>query len=310
MQINNSPFTPNYNMQSQPPGTMGPPSKPVERDNVNDDQTDVLANAGVDLRAEESYAMSFYTGSFNSQPSFSQATSISGGHAFSQFDTGDSTSFYGAGPANQPGQPTDKDSQDELQKKAADKAWADAAHNLARSREHELNNPHVEVSVLWRKMDKIARDNGLLLSTEPGGKMPTLKLPSEFRGEVITRTAVGPQGAITTTGGAFLPPDTALADQVALVSLATNQRVRILLEEAAAIARGRFVGSDGVIPPAWADVAEQTHGSAASLIIDGHADSAWENTAAPRSNSLYGMLKSSRQHSYPLNALRVKHIIG
>ncbi|KAI9734194.1 MAG: hypothetical protein M1818_006599 [Claussenomyces sp. TS43310] len=284
LQANNNFVHNSHNISSA--GTMGPPSKPVERDNTNDDQTDVLANAGVDLRAEESYAMSFYTGSFNSQPTFSQPNPASGGHGFNQFDPGESDSLYGAGPANQPGQLTDQESQDRLQKKAADKAWADAARNLARSREHELHNPHVQVSVLWRKMDKIARDNGLVLNTDPGGKMPTLKLASEFQSEVTMRTAVGPQGAMTVTGGAFLPPDTALADQLALVSLATSQRVRILLEEAAAVARGRFSGSDGVVPAEWVNMAEPAQGSSGTVVTDGTLRNGWERLVSSQPDTL------------------------
>lgn len=156
-------------MATQGTGMMGPPSKPANRDNANDDQMDVLANAGVDLRAEESFAMSFHTGSFNSQPIFSQPGANQIGHSCTQFSPGDATSFYGAGPANQIGQSTDKASQDELQKKAADKAWADAALRLARSRQHELNRPHVDVAIVWSRMDRLARENGLVLNTD-GGK--------------------------------------------------------------------------------------------------------------------------------------------
>jgi hypothetical protein len=281
----NNQFIPNFNPAAQGTGTMGPPSKPAERENANDDQTDVLANAGVDLRAEETYAMSFYTGSYNSQPSFSQANTTAGGHAFTQFGPGDSSSFYGAGPANQIGDSTDKAGQDKLEKKTADTAWAAAAQNLARSREHELKRPKMNVSMLWRKMDKIARDNGLVLNTD-AGKMPTLKLASDFRAEVNVNTAVGPNGAISLTCGSFLPLDTALADQLALMSLATNQRVRILLEEAVAVTRSRRTSADGVIPKEWVDAAAQTQASSGTLIAEGSPQSGWESAVSPITNPL------------------------
>jgi hypothetical protein len=269
---------------------MGPPSKPVERDNVNDDQMDVLANAGVDLRAEESFALSFHTGSFNSQPTFSQPGVNATGQAFTQFTPGGSQSFYGAGPANQPGQPTDKASQDELQKQAADKAWADAALSLARSRQHELSNPHVGVNILWRMMDKIARENGLSLSTE-GGKMPQFRLPSQFPADTRVQTVVGSQGAMTVTGGQFLPSDTALADQLALLSLATNLHVRTLLEDSFALARGRRTGSHGVVPQDWADVSAPSKLGASTVIdLDGVTsgqESAGSPGAAVQKRKLY-----------------------
>lgn len=267
----------NLSMSHQTPqsaGTMGPPTKPAERDNANDDQTDVLANAGVDLRAEENFALSFYTGSFGSQPTFSQG--IQGkGHAFTQFVPRDGSTFYGAGPANQPGESSEHGSQESFIKAQVDTAWADAASSLARSREHELQNPHVEVAVLWRKMDKIARENGIILNTD-NGKMPSLKLPSDFRSEVQYRSAIGPSASLTATGGPFLPQDTALADQLALMSLATNTRLRILLEDAYAITRSRRTGADGVVPTEWAGVAVPGQGSSNTVVHDGAARPSWQ----------------------------------
>lgn len=262
---------------------MGPPSKPVEKENANDDQMDVLANAGVDLRAEESFAMSFHTGSFNSQPTFNQAGPNTTGHGFTQFGPGDSGSFYGAGPANQPGVATDKVTQDQMLKKTADLAWADAAYKLAMSRQHELRHPHVHVGALWAKMDKIAKENGLVLNTD-NGKMPQLKLPSEFPSEIKIETKKGPDGALVVANTTFLPQDTALADQLALMSLATNQRIRILLEETVAIAKSRRIGSHGVIPPEWVGVAASSTSAAGTVVTEGAPRGGWGSAVSPRSN--------------------------
>ncbi|KFY73118.1 hypothetical protein V499_06762 [Pseudogymnoascus sp. VKM F-103] len=264
-------------------GAMGPPSKPAERDNVNDDQMDVLANAGVDLRAEESFAMSFHTGSFNSQPAFNQAGLNATGHGFTQFGPGDAGSFYGSGPANQPGAPIDKATQDQIQKKTADQAWADAAYKLAMSRQHELKHPHVHVGALWNKMDKIAKENGLVLNTD-NGKMPQLKLPSEFPSEIKIETRTGPDGALVVANTTFLPQDTALADQLALMSLATNQRIRILLEETIAIVKSRRVGSHGVIPSEWSDVAASSTSAAGTVVPEGAPRTGWESAVSPGTN--------------------------
>lgn len=264
---------------------MGPPSKPAERENINDDQMDVLANAGVDLRAEESFAMSFHTGSFNSQPAFNQAGPNTTGHGFTQFGPGDVGSFYGSGPANQPGAPVDKATQDQIQKKTADQAWADAAYKLAMSRQHELKHPHVHVGALWTKMDKIAKENGLVLNTD-NGKMPQLKLPSEFPSEIKIETRSGPDGALVVANTTFLPQDTALADQLALMSLATNQRIRILLEETIAIVKSRRVGSHGVIPSEWSDVAAASTSAAGTVIPEGAPRSGWEGAVSPVNGKL------------------------
>jgi hypothetical protein len=285
----NNQFQNNQSVPQQGAGIMGPPSKPVEKENANEDQMDVLANAGVDLRAEEVFAMSFHTGSFNSQPGFAEPGPNPTGHAFNQFAPGDAGSFYGAGPANQIGIQTDKTTQDEQQKKAAERAWADAALKLARSRQHELHRPHVNVANVWSKMDRIARENGLFLNTD-GGKMPQLKLPSEFQAEVRVQTALGPQSAMIATGGRFLPGDTALADQLALMSLATNLRIRALLEDAVALARGRRTGSHGSVPHEWADVSAPISGSSGTLASDGATRQGWESAVSPRSNPLKRMV--------------------
>jgi hypothetical protein len=284
------PHTQFQNSQSVPPqavGMMGPPSKPAERE--NDDQMDVLANAGVDLRAEESFAMSFHTGAFNSQPIFSQNGPNPTGHGFTQFSHGDAGSLYGAGPANQPGQTTETLSQEELQSRAAEKAWADAALNLARSRQHELSRPHVNVATVWKTMDRIAKENGLHLNTD-NGKMPQLKLPTTFDASMRIQTSVGPYGAMTATGGRFLPADTALADQLALMSLATNLRIRTLLEDAVALARGRRTGSHGVVPKDWADVSIPSHISSGTLVADDNQRNGWESAVSPLTNALKGMI--------------------
>jgi len=284
----NNQFQNNQNVPQQGPGMMGPPSKPAEKDNANEDQMDVLANAGVDLREEETFAMSFHSASYNSQPGFSETGPNPTGHAFTQFAPGDADSFYGAGPANQAGHPTDKATQDVLQRKAAERAWADATLKLARSRQHELNRPHVDVAHLWGRMDRIARENGLVLNTD-GGKMPQLKLPSEFQGDVRVQTAASLHGAMTVTGGRFLPGDTALADQLALMSLATNLRIRALLEDAVALARGRRTGSHGTVPREWADVSAPISGSSGTMISDGASRQGWESAVSPRSNPLKRM---------------------
>jgi hypothetical protein len=137
-------------------------------------------------------------------------------------------------------------------------------------------------------MDRIARENGLILNTD-GGKMPQLKLPSEFQAEVRVQTAMGPQGAMTVTGGRFLPSDTALADQLALMSLATNLRIRALLENAVGLAKGRRAGSQGIVPLEWADVSVPISGSNGTVISDKATRQGWESAVSPHSNPLKRM---------------------
>jgi hypothetical protein len=288
----------NYAMPPQGPGTMGPPSKPVEKPREDVDVMDVLGGTGIDLREEEQYTFQMYNTSFNSQVSGSQSGTISSGHSFTQFPPGDEASFYGAGPANAATEKATTKSQDEFHKKAADKAWHDAARNLAISRQRELDNPFLEVGRVHTRMAKIARDNGLNLNTDSKGMMGIMRLPQNFeQRDVRVQTAVGPNGSMTATNGNFLPADTQLVDQLALLSISSKHRLRGLLEDALKLAKGRQTGSHGVIPEDWADAGVESHVASASLVVEGAPRSGWESAVSLQTNPLKRMACSTICHS-------------
>jgi len=285
------PTQPHQGQMSQPnqnQGTMGPPSKPVEKPKEDGvDVMDVLGGTGIDLREEEGlqYTFQLYNNSFNSQLSGSQSGNISSGHSFTQFPPGDEASFFGAGPANAAADKVNSSSQDEFNKKIADQAWKNAAANLAASRQRELSNPFLIVQVIQAKMGKIARENGLSLNVDKGGMMGTMKLPENFnqRG-VQVQTRVGPENTFLATNGTFLPIDTMLVDQVALMSIATKHRLRGLVEDAVKLAKGRQTGSHGIIPEEWVDAAAPSN--ADTNVTDGGPRSGWESAVSPHSNPL------------------------
>lgn len=271
---------------------MGPPSKPVEKAKEDGiDPMDVLGGTGVDLREEEQFTFNMYNKSFNSQLSGSQSGTISSGNSFTQFPPGDERSFYGAGPANATAEVPNTKSQEEYHRKVVDKAWNDAAHDLAVSRQRELNHPFLTIGLVTQKMDKIARENGLFLKRGAAGQMGTMKLPSDFPSpSVNVQTALGPNAGITATSGNFLPYESLLVDQVALISISTKHRLRGLIEDAARLAKGRQTGSHGHIPAEWVDVA------APAKIIGGIKKgseaaprSGWESAVSPHTNPLKRM---------------------
>lgn len=273
---------------------MGPPSKPIEKAKEDGiDVMDVLGGTGVDLREEEQYTFQMYNTSFNSQLSGSQSGTISSGNSFTQFPPADERSFYGAGPANATAEKVNTKSQDEYHKKAADKAWHDAARNLALSRQRELDNPFLQVGLVNMRAQKIARDNGLLLNTDPKGMMGTMTLPEHFQQRgVRVQTAVAPGIALTATDGNFLPADAMLVDQLALLSIATKHRLRGLIEDATKLARGRRTGSHGIIPEEWADAAAPSNPDGSSLVTEGAPRSGWESAVSPHSNPLKRIARS------------------
>ncbi|KAH8812016.1 hypothetical protein F5884DRAFT_299370 [Xylogone sp. PMI_703] len=278
---------PNFNNFSMPmgPGSMGPPSKPIEKDKKEDgvDPMDVLGGTGIDLREEEQYTFQL-NASFNSSTSGSQVGNISASHSFTQFPPGDESSFYGSGPANQPGE-VPKESQDEFGKKAADKAWHDAARNLAISRQRELDNPFLNVVFVHKKMEKVAWEMGLRLNTDMKGSMGTMKLPEHFQDRTVhVQTAVGPNGILTGTQGMFLPADSLLVDQLALLSIATKHRLRGLIEDATKLAKGRQTGSHGIVTGDFADIAVPSNVTSGIHATEDAPRSGWEGSLSPSSN--------------------------
>ncbi|KAN0098527.1 Transcription initiation factor TFIID component TAF4 family domain containing protein [Hyaloscypha variabilis] len=292
----------NYSMAPQGTGTMGPPSKPVEKPKEDMDVMDVLGGTGIDLREEEQYTFQMYNTSFNSQLSGSQSGTISSGNSFTQFPPADERSFFGAGPANAAAEKTSIKSQDEYHKKAADKAWHDAARNLALSRQRELDNPFLQVALVHSRVQKIARDNGLMLNTDSKGMMGTMKLPENFQQrEIRVQTAVAPGIALTSTNGNFLPADSMLVDQLALLSIATKHRLRELVEDAVKLARGRRTGSHGVVPEEWADAAAPSNPDSSSLVAEGAPRSGWESAVSPNSNPLKRSFSSANKLPTPVS---------
>lgn len=289
---NNFSYKQNFNsnniMGGQVSGNIGLTSKPTEKPKEESvDVMDVLGGTGVDLREEEQYTFQLYNDSYNSMVSGSQSSIISLSHSFTQFPPGDETSFYGAGPANVIGEVVHTKSQDEYLQKAADIAWREAARNLHVSRQRELDNPFLHVHLVHAKLRKLASEHGIELNTDSKGTMGIMTRPHAFpEREVRVQTAVGADGILVTTNGNFLPFDSMLVDQLALLSIATKHRLRGLVEDAVKLARGRRAHSHGVITEEWADIAIPTDFEGFSRVGDGVMRMGWESAVNPCLNSL------------------------
>ncbi|UNI20164.1 hypothetical protein JDV02_006281 [Purpureocillium takamizusanense] len=232
---------------------MGPPQRPADRPtkDYEYDVTDSLAGTGIDLRAEEQYMSDLYSNALDSNTADART-----GLAYNQ--AGSKSTFYGAGPANQPAEPTSTSNQDELAAKAAERAWAESSMRLAVQRTQEINDPFLLVALLHQRADKIAREHGIGLNLEmknpqPMGKM---RLPEQFpQPQVTVRMEPGPDSAMVQTTGSYIPQESFLVDQLALTSIATKHRLRGLVEEACVIAIHRQKTSHGDVPKEWESAA-------------------------------------------------------
>ena len=237
----------------QTPGTMGPPQRPAERPtkDYEYDVTDSLAGTGIDLRAEEQYMADMYSTYFDPEART----------GFPQHPPGSKSSFYGAGPANQPAQAIGETDQDRYAAQAAGKAWAESSMRIGAQRTQEINDPFLLVAMMHRRAEKVSKEHHLRLnldlknnSSQPMGKM---KLPDQFTEPSVTVTTkqAGPDEAIVQTTGSFIPHDAHLVDQLALLSIATKARLRELVEDANAVASHRQKTSHGDVPEEWSPAA-------------------------------------------------------
>jgi hypothetical protein len=227
---------------------MGPPQRPADRPakDYEYDVTDSLAGTGIDLRAEEDFMANLYAKQYEQEAQ----------QGFAQHPAGSKSTFFGAGPVNQPAGPSGQTDQDMFAAQAAERAWAESARRLATQRTQEINDPFLLVALLHRRADKIAREHHLELvvdnksNSQPMGKM---KMPNEFPEPKVTVTMkpTGENQALVETTGSFIPHDAHLVDQLALMSIATKTRLRDLMEEAGNVAVHRQTTSHGEIPEAW-----------------------------------------------------------
>lgn len=228
---------------------MGPPQRPAERPtkDYEYDVTDSLAGTGIDLRAEEQYMSELYS---NAMDANSEART-----GFAQHPAGAKSSFYGAGPANQPAESVSEQDQQKFTVKAAEQAWADASMRLAVQRTQEINDPFLLVAILHRRADKIARENHISLNLDMKNNaqsMGKMRLPEQFPSPSVTvKMQPGPDSTMVQTTGSYIPQDSFLVDQLALMSIATKQRLREMVEDANVVAVNRQKTSHGDIPEDW-----------------------------------------------------------
>lgn len=268
---------------------MGPPSRPVDNKPTDmNELADVLVSSGVDLKAEEAALLIrfnpptqqqtetyFSTNMPNAFNSFE--SNSSGGHIppnvnlLSANVPGDRSSFYGAGTFNQPPGPyLSQEDRAESDRKRANKI------KLER-RQYHLNDPFLLAGWLQRRLTEQAYKNqvtipttGLLSSTNQSGQEVAVLGPD--KNEII----------VTLKGEDLLYHDVPLVEILTLLSLAAEERLRAVVEDAATRANGRRIGSHGVVPADLADLAvgNEAFESVTALPTPGNS------AVSPKSNPL------------------------
>ncbi|KAL4978449.1 hypothetical protein BDW66DRAFT_130396 [Aspergillus desertorum] len=251
-----------------PPGAMGPPSRPVDKPTDAADLTDVLASSGIDVREEEAFLTSSYSGpgvQAQQQPrpqqplpqqqqqpqappvntSFaSQASTTGTGSASASFSepshykpSGTQESFY-TEPSNQPATPFVNPNQPTREDTEA-----------ARRAQYHLQEPFLLTKVLEQRLQRRGFDLGVRIPAEG------LFHPVPGRPQPIEVT--GPDGSsVVRTGQTILNQEGApLVDILNLMSIACEERLRTVIDYASSLARSRRAHSHGMIPTEWKDLA-------------------------------------------------------
>ncbi|KAL9601517.1 MAG: hypothetical protein Q9219_002469 [cf. Caloplaca sp. 3 TL-2023] len=293
--VNQHQYQPPPPQQPQQVGNMGPPSKPVEKDRPTDmnELSDVLLGSGVDLKAEEAALMSRYSpdnshvgNSFGSAQLGSASNPAHNSfNVYSQKVPGGRDSFYGAGALNQPAVP--HQSAEEM----AEAAKKQGLRRKAEMDQYHLSNPFLSTSTLHRKLSSKARNERVQI---PQGGLYHAQGKQE-----VQQIVFGPdkhERLVTLKGEDLLNHDAPLVDILTLISLATEERLHSIIEDAAALAVERRRGSNGVVPPEFLDIAAVNGAVEAATGLPTPGNSA----VSPKANPLKRSYSDANQPSTPL----------
>ncbi|KAL8823661.1 MAG: hypothetical protein Q9191_005659 [Dirinaria sp. TL-2023a] len=245
---------------------MGPPSRPSDKPTDLNELSDVLQGSGIDLREEEAAMLrphaapqqpyhhqdtsfsSHFSNSFNSSGSGSPTTSSFPRNDFNVYShnaPGDRKSFYGAGTFNQP--PVPYQSTEERAKQELERADRRRAETL----QYHLNHPFLYTGPLQKRIDKHANSHHLQKITYGHYVVKKGAQPK-------TMNVAGPDGhekLVLLDGQDLITNDSNWVELLTLLSLATQERIRGFLEDAAALAKSRSIASNGIVPGELQDLA-------------------------------------------------------
>lgn len=270
---------------------MGPPARPADRQHADkpgerqgkdnsvdmNSLTDVMFGTGVDLKAEEAAMMASYrdsqqTTSFSS----SQTMSMTPGNSF------DARTFSlpSSGVLSQTASQQQVEDEIAAQQKRT-------ARMFNERQQAPLYNPFLQIDVLRKKLSDKAYQNGVRLNLE-GLFVKTRPEPQT----TVMNGANGQNGIVKAQGGSWISAEAPLVDPLSLLSLAANERLRGLCDDAYSLARGRQASADGIVEPEWADLAVgQGKASSASAVPLSVSKTAWDQPDTAVSPTVTAPLK-------------------
>lgn len=271
-------------------GAMGPPTGRPEREKPPDlaELGDVLTGSGIDLREEESALLRPRNDAQNLSfaDQLREASGVSyqpqRNNVYSSNVPGNRSTFYGAGSFNQP-------AQQKTSEQLTEEAERKATRKEAEIQQYHLNNPFLLAGNLHAKVEKEAQKLHVKLPV----KSDDILKPHQPKIAPQQITVHGPDNNDVlkiVRGEPLLGLKNTLADIYSLVSLAAEERLRMFVEDTVTLAKGRRIGSSGLVPQDMVELAaKQSNGdTAAALPMSNSA-------VSPKDNPLKRMLLRSFQ---------------
>ena len=222
------------------------------------DLSDVLSGSGVDLREEETL-LNRLSSSAQVQPT-AQSHDQQALHSSNDYQTpyasfpslspnlpGDRQSFFGAGTFNQA-----PISHKTLEQQAEEKRKR-RLRVRAEIRSFEMNEPFLQGAILNLRLNRSMQQENVRLH-ESDGQVKVLP-PGDLAPKRVL--VVGPDNneRLCVLTHEEILVASSRADVLSLLSLATRERLKAVLEDAIAMARGRKLGARGTVPPEFAGIA-------------------------------------------------------
>ncbi|KAI9747905.1 MAG: hypothetical protein M1815_003792 [Lichina confinis] len=244
-------------------GTMGPPSRPAEKATDTAELTDVVAQSGINIKDEESYLTAYFSkdrtaaASAQSQavlgspvvPGASALSAANPYHNPAHYTLGQQGTTLGGGSFIQP--PIQQTTTEQF----IQEQLSAGLRRQDEAKSHHLNNPFLQGASLKLRSVNRSFEKGVYLPpdglSDVQGTHPRTPAPT-----ATTKHVAGPGGmSAAAVTSSVIPKDSRTAEILTLLSLAAEARMRGLVESAAALAKGRRAGSQGVVPADWADLA-------------------------------------------------------
>lgn len=143
--------------------------------------------------------------------------------------------------------PTHPQTQAQAQHQLSERQRRD--NHAARREQYPMHSTYLQLGCVESRTKRRAQEQGL--------KVPTQGVYHPYPGRHSVPVEVaGPDGStILQTGQTLVSNDSPFVDILSLISLACEERVRSVVEQAATLARNRQANSHGLVPETWKGVA-------------------------------------------------------